>query len=337
MDSRELVKATLDFTHPPRVARSFQLDGRESDFLWVDQTAGTRATQWQKVSETRWERFDEWGNLWARIDATSKGEVVRGALDSLCDIDTLDIPDFSKPSDYDSVRRARKEHPDKWLIGGLPGFTFNIARKFRRLDQYLVDILLEPGAISRLHDRIDLALCDMIGNYAAAGVDAVMFPEDWGTQTQIFMDPQLWHAEYYPRFERLCALAHDSGVKVFMHSCGKIEAIVPSLIKAGIDVLQFDQPLLHGLDTLASYQARSPITFWCPVDIQHVLPAGSETDIRAAVRDMLDRLWGGRGGFIAGFYNDMASIGVQPQWQQWACEEFVRYGLGEMRAAVARG
>jgi hypothetical protein len=167
----------------------------------------------------------------------------------------------------------------------------------------------------------------MIRNYAAAGVDAVMFPEDWGTQTQTLVSPDLWCEEFFPRFVKLCGLAHDLGIKVFMHSCGQIEAIVPGLMEAGIDLLQFDQPDLHGIDILAGHQERGKITFWCPVDIQKTLQQRDEQVIRAKVREMLDKLWRGRGGFIAGFYGDNVSIGLDPKWQEIACDEFTKVGL----------
>jgi hypothetical protein len=112
-----------------------------------------------------------------------------------------------------------------------------------------------------------------------------------------------------------------------MHSCGNIGAIVPGLIEAGIDVLQFDQPDLHGIDALAAHQRRGRITFWCPVDIQSSLQRRDEALIRAKVREMLDKLWQGRGGFIAGYYADNASIGLEPQWQEFACDEFLRAGV----------
>ena len=47
-----------------------------------------------------------------------------------------------------------------------------------------------------------------------------------------------------------------------------------------------------------------------------------EEIIRAKVREMLDKLWRGRGGFIAGYYGDNASIGLDPKWQGYACDEF---------------
>lgn len=323
MTSRELVVRTLKYDSPERVARSFA----DGDIATACYNVETPATEWADVGGGRWERIDEWGNLWARVDASSKGEVVRGVLDNLDGVDTHAFPDFSRAESYTAVRDARAAQPDKYLLGLLPGFAFNIARKLRRIDLYFADLLVEPERIARLNDRIDGLIMDMIRNYAAAGADGVFFPEDWGTQTALFIDPKLWHAEFAPRFEKLCHFAHDLGITVWMHSCGQIEAIVPGLIRAGINVLQFDQPELHGIDTLAAHQDRSPITFWCPVDIQHTLPTRDETLIRTRARELIEKLWRGRGGFIAGYYEDNASLGLDPVWQEYACEEFLKRGV----------
>ena len=163
--------------------------------------------------------------------------------------------------------------------------------------------------------------------FSEAGADSVMFPEDWGTQRQTLIRPELWYDEFFPRFRRLCGIAHELGIKVFMHSCGQIGAIVPGLMQAGIDVLQFDQPDLHGIDTLAGHQQRGSITFWCPVDIQHTLQQRDEGIIRVKAREMLDKLWKGRGGFIAGCYDDNVAIGLDSKWQDYACHEFLMSGI----------
>ena len=331
MDSREIVRRTLDFDRPERVAVSFG----DTDLAWTGCSAATPATKWRDVGGGRWERTDEWGNTWARIDATSKGEVARAALegdDGLARVERIALPDFSDPAGYEGAKRKRREAPDRWLLAGLPGFAFNIARKLRRLDQYLVDLYTAPEAIHALHDRLDAIFETMIRNFADSGVDGVMFCEDWGTQDRLMIDPALWREEFGPRYERLCGVAHECGVRVFMHSCGLIERIVPDLVRAGVDCLQFDQPDLHGLDALAGHQEGARITFWCPVDIQKTLQSGNEELVRARAREMLDKLWRGRGGFIARFYEDMASIGVDPALQAAASDEFLRHGVASRYA-----
>ena len=327
MTPREIVHKTLEFAGPERVARSFGESG--GDLLAVACAAKTRATPWREVGGGRWERIDEWGNTLARLDATSKGEVVKGVLDDLSRLDRCGFPDYSDPKDYACVAEAKARSPRKWILGRMPGFTFNIARQLRRFDQYLVDLMLEPDLVRELHDRVDAMLEEMILNYARAGADGIFFLEDWGTQTGVMISPELWRREFYPRSKRLCGLAREGGMKVFMHSCGKIGAIVPGLIEAGVDVFQFDQPDLHGIDNLAAYQESAKATFWCPVDIQETLQRRSERAIRAKAREMVEKLWRGRGGFIAGCYEDDASIGLDPKWQRIACDEFVARGVRE--------
>ena len=332
MSSIEIVRSTLLFESPERVARSCGL----SDFVFSRYVLSDRATPWCEVGHGRWEHIDEWGNTRARLDATSKGEVVRGVLDEIKDMNRYELPDYSASGSYEPIRQARLENPDKWLIGELPGFAFGIARKLRRLDNYLLDLRLEPEQIHALHDRIDDMLVKMIHSYADAQVDSLMFWEDWGTQDQLMISPDEWRKEFKPRFEKLCSTAHDVGIRIFMHSCGQIQAIIPELIQSGVDVLQFDQPDLHGIDALAAHQERDRITFWCPLDIQKTLQLRDEVVIRAKAREMLDKLWKGRGGFIAGYYTDEVSIGLDPRWQEYASDEFIRFGVQSRYAEALR-
>lgn len=67
MTSREIVQRTLEYKNPTRVAHSF----KETDFCELECLVKTYATDWKKISSNRWERKDEWGNLWARIDPTN--------------------------------------------------------------------------------------------------------------------------------------------------------------------------------------------------------------------------------------------------------------------------
>lgn len=327
MNSREIVYRTLEFEQPERVARSFP----PSDLAWGEPRVPNPAGEWRRTSDREWRRTDEWGNVWGRVDETSKGEVVKGAVEDLSDVETVPLPDFANPDYYVEARDVFAAQPDKWHVGFIHGFTFSAARKLRRMDQYLMDLLLERDKIEVLHDRVDEQIKAQIGQMKEAGADSVMIAEDWGTQRQTLIDPKLWREVFKPRFVDLCAHVHALGLKMFMHSCGKITAIIPDLIEVGVDLFQFDQPRLHGIDVLGGFQDHG-VTFWCPVDIQKTLQTRDETTIRAEVNEMLAKLWRGRGGLIAGFYSDEASIGLEPKWQQIACDEFLRRGKRELLA-----
>lgn len=324
MNSREIVWRTLEFTGPERVAASFP-EPHWNDFCHVNYEIPDFSRDWKGVGGGRQEYVDEWGNTWARVDTSSKGEVSRGVLEDWADLDALQLPDLANPAYFDEVRRICQDPAnERFRVGGLPGFPFNIARKMRKLDQFLMDILLEPEKVGTLLRRIEDLLADTMTCYAAAGVDGVMFPEDWGTQRTLMIRPEVWRRVFKPGFERLCGVAHDHGIKVLMHSCGKITSIIPDLAEAGIDLLQFDQPTLHGIDVLASFHGK--MTFWCPVDIQKTLQTQDEAAIEAEARAMVREIGGPDGGFIAGYYGDNVSIGLDPYWQDVACRAFMRYG-----------
>ncbi|MBZ0300813.1 MAG: hypothetical protein K8J31_13770, partial [Anaerolineae bacterium] len=257
--------------------------------------------------------------------------VIRGGLQTLDEVETFPLPDFSSPAYYHNAEEQFAQHPDKWPLAVIEGLTFNIARNLRKLDQYFMDLLSEPEKISILHDRIDAQIRVQMEQIQAIGAAGFIFGEDWGTQERMFIRPSLWRREFKPRFAALCDYAHELGLIVFMHSCGKITEIIPDLIEVGVDLLQFDQPKIHGYETLAGFQKNHKISFWCPVDIQAVLPTGNEALIRQHARAMLDQMWQGRGGFIAGYYEDMPSIGVNPAWQHIAGDEFLKSGQN-MRA-----
>ncbi len=323
MNSRERVLRTLEFREPDRLAASFPAP-HWNDFASASYQLQGYQPVWRSVGGDRQEYVDEWGNTWARVDKTSKGEVARGVLETWDGLDRLTLPDLGNPANYGPVRRMVAANADRFCIGHLPGFPFNIARKMRRLDQFLMDLLLEPALVSELLGRIEDLLASAIVAYAACGVDAVMFPEDWGTQTGLMIRPTTWRALFAPGFQRLCSVAHSHGVKVLMHSCGKITDIIPDLIEAGIDALQFDQPRLHGIEVLARFHGQ--IAFWCPVDIQKTLQSHDAAAIEEEARELIAHLGGPQGGLIGGYYGDNASIGLDPHWQEIACQAFMRYG-----------
>jgi uroporphyrinogen decarboxylase len=325
MDSREIVQRTLDYENPERVARFFT----PSDFVMSPSQSPLADKKWKKVNDREWRKTDEWGNVWGRVDDTSKGEVIKGALETLDDVEKVTLPDFTDPACYAVAEETFTNNPDLWHIGSIHGLTFSIARKVRKMEQYFIDLMLDRDRLKILHDRIDEQIRHQILGMKDAGANSIMFFEDWGTQEQLLINPELWRDEFKPRFKAQCEFAHQQGLKMFMHSCGKITAIIPDLIECGIDLLQFDQPTLHGIDTLGEMQELGMVTFWCSVDIQRTLQTCDEAAIRKEASEMIETLWKGRGGFVAGYYEDNASLGLDPKWQRIAIDEFVKKGTIE--------
>ena len=61
--------------------------------------------------------------------------------------------------------------------------------------------------------------------------------DDLGYNKGTFMNPKLYEELIFPWHKKAIELAHRYGAFVNMHSHGNINAVVPLLVDAGLDVL----------------------------------------------------------------------------------------------------
>ena len=324
MTSRDIIRAVLDFDRPPRIGMQLTepyprdiLDGARTSPGHEEplEPQGNELRRWR----------DEWGVTWASLTDFDKGEVVAGAIRDWSDLDGYEPPDLGRNEDYAQAAQSFAEDSGRFRIGYIPGFVFNVARKLRKLDEYLCDIVLERPHVERLHAIVRAELLKAIDCWAEAGADGIMFPEDWGTQDRLMIRPAMWREIFMPEFKTLAGRAHDHGMYVVMHSCGKMTDVIEDLIACGVNCLQFDQPRLHGVEVL-SRQFGGRMTFWCPVDIQKTLQTRDPELIRQEAELLVRSLGSKGGGFIAGYYRANDAIGLTPNIQEVACKAFVEYG-----------
>jgi uroporphyrinogen decarboxylase len=87
------------------------------------------------------------------------------------------------------------------------------------------------------------------------------------------------------------------GKSVFIHSCGKVDEILPDLIECGLDCLNPFQPEAMDIFHVARCFAAQ-LTFFGGISVQQSLPLGTPAQVREEVHRLLDDL-GARGGYIA--------------------------------------
>jgi len=321
MTPREIIIQNIECRCEERIGMNFDRD-RRNDFAGVGINHGFQPKVW--VENGVEFGTDEWGNLWHRMVGMSQGgEVFKPVLESWEQLDNLKLPDLDNPAYYQGARDLVASGTDKFKLGWLPGFPFAICRYMRKMEIYFMDLIEYRDQIDVLHDRVTSLLERVIDRYGEAGMDGVMFCEDLGIQDRTLMSPEMWRDIFRPLYERLTSRAHRHGMKVIQHSCGYNWLLVDDLCEAGIDCLQFDQPAVYDQPALAAKLRRHKVGLYSPCDIQKVLPTGDRALIERETRRLTETF---RGGFIAKNYPDLPGIGVKPEWDQWAYEEFLRRG-----------
>lgn len=339
MTSREIVRRTVAHTGAPRHAWNFS-DPRYNDISGAPLVrhmpeppdpcdAWGRHEELIALTGFGGEvRRDRYGNIYGRFNGRTKGECIRGCIvdwekdfESYCM--RMPVPD---PAHRETLLKLNLPAADKYILCGF-GSIFSALRDARLIANALADTLLEPEYVTAFLDRVADYLCDVLKIAAGTGIDAVMLGDDWGTQEHTFISPGSFASLFAPAYKRVCDTAHNAGMSVFMHSCGKIYEFIPLLIDAGVDVFQFDQPDVYPSERLAS-EFGNRVCFHCPVDIQRVMPTGDLGFITRRAREMCDIFRAScSGGIIFKDYPSWHDIGVDEAWATAARDAVVANSL----------
>ena len=76
----------------------------------------------------------------------------------------------------------------------------------------------------------------------AIDMDMLWYGDDWGTQVDLFLPPEVWREIVRPQTERIYRAAKERNILVNQHSCGKIESIIPDMVAMGADMWNPCQP-----------------------------------------------------------------------------------------------
>jgi uroporphyrinogen decarboxylase len=257
-------------------------------------------------------------------EGCAAGEVIEPAIKEWSDLDNYQPPVFDFEKAKENYHRAVTEFSERFCLGGVGGWVFAASRYLRKMEIYLMDLAMYPEEVKRLHKIVSDVFRTNIMAAGEAGLDAIVFAEDMGTQTGILMSVDMWKEYFGDLYKELFGLAHDYGMKVLMHSCGKNDQIIEPLLQAGVNCFQFDQPDVYDYEWLKGVLDKYAATLWSPIDIQKVVPTGNKELIRAAADRMYDTF---NGALIYKNYGDLPGIGVKEEWNRWGYERIIELCL----------
>jgi uroporphyrinogen decarboxylase len=311
--SRSIVKKTLQFQYPERLAYDFP-EKYGTDFYW----SGLKPSPDDRPRSG----VDEWGAVWENIGSMNLGQVKDFPLKDWDDLDHLSIPDIHDPKRWTRLERIREQAQDLFLLGD--GISiYERVHFIRGLENTWMDILNAPGELGNLIDILVEMNLAAIQRYASLGFDGLIFPDDWGLQNRLMISPTNWRKIWKPRYARIFKAAHTAGLHTFLHSCGYIVDILDDLIEIGLEAIHMDQQENMGLELLGK-RFGGRLTFFAPVDIQRTMANGSLDEIRQYCRSMVHWLGRPEGGFIPRWYGDPIGAGHRQEAIDAMCEEFLK-------------
>jgi uroporphyrinogen decarboxylase len=219
------------------------------------------------------------------------------------DIARYALPDPRAPGRFDAARRdIDRFGAEYFVIGDVELSLFELAWHLSGIEKYLMALISGDAWVGALNDQVQgwtLGLCRQL---VSAGVDALWFGEDLGSQTSTLISPDMWRELFKPRykaiFDELRGLKKD--LVIIMHSDGAVAPLLDDFIELGVDVYNPVQPNVPGSDPRELKEKYgSRISFFGGIDQQELLPRGDLPRIREEIETRVRTLGAGGGYLLA--------------------------------------
>jgi uroporphyrinogen decarboxylase len=245
---------------------------------------------------------DEFGVHWDRTIDRDIGTVCNRVI-TRDNLDSHPFPDPADPVRFAHFPPALAARGDRFTVATI-GFTlFERAWTLVGMEEVLMAMAVDKGFAHALFDRILDFDLEVTRRALACDIDGMRFGDDWGHQAGLIMGPALWREFIRPRMARLYGLVKQAGRRVFIHSCGRVDELLPDLIEIGVDVFNPFQPEVMDVAAMKRrYGTR--ITFFGGISTQKTLPYATPAQVREEVRRLLDVV-GHDGGCIAAPAHDI--------------------------------
>jgi uroporphyrinogen decarboxylase len=236
----------------------------------------------------------------------------------IADLETFRWPD---PDwfDYESLAGQCERYRNYAVVLGRMGVEaqtiFIQLWFFRGLEQILVDFAENPELVKAMIGRIMAFRLEHVRRMliAARGrADILQIADDYGSQGGLMMSPGMWREFFAPPLKALADLAHEFGMKVFLHCDGSSRAIMQDLIDLGVDILNPIQPQCAGMDPRELKEVFGKrLCFHGAVDTQSTLPFGTRNQVIAEVKERIEVMGKGGGYILAPVHTVEADVPLE--------------------------
>lgn len=215
----------------------------------------------------------------------------------------LRLPDPTEPWRLEQIRLAVAEAhqgrgDDIALVAGMRS-AFSVLYISMGILDMTVALYEDPDLILEMSEK----LCEFWTRSsvlaAESGIDAVFIANDMGMNEQTLISPEALRSFFLPQLAKQVLATKEAGVKVILHSCGNVRAILDDLVAGGIDCLNNMQSAA-GMDICEikeSYGDR--LTLMGNVDATRIMTSDNPDVIEQAVIETIRTASPGGGHILA--------------------------------------
>lgn len=329
MNGYEIIYRNVKFKDPERIGLRYTSLGEGDVYRIYPQKPRALRENDEKVDMAKkWkinDGVDEWGVVW------EKGLSVGAPIEDIEeDLEGYTFPDAESEGRFDGIDEvlSRPEAQGKWIQFNSPYCLFERLHQVLGFENTLMALYTDKEAVCEILDKLleyQIKMVRQAAEFGKGRIHCFDTTDDWGTQENLMISPELWREVFKPRYKILIDEIHKNNMTLRFHTDGNVSQIMDDIVELGFDIINIHQPTLFDIKEFGQKYAGK-ICFEVSVDIQKTLPTGDKNKIEQEVKDLIKYWATPHGGLIGCEYRYLDEIGVKKEDMVYGYECFKKYG-----------
>jgi len=224
-------------------------------------------------------------------------------VETAADVAAYNFPDpLAKGRYRDAEILVNKYKHDYFIIGDIEVTIFSLAHQLVGFEKLLLDMAMGAEYIGPLFKACAEFSAEVGSELIKRGVDAIWFGDDFGSQTDLLMSPQMFKDLLKPYYANTIETFKNVNPDVIpiLHCDGAVSKLLGDISEVGFEVFNPVQPGVpgHGPRDLKD-RFGDKFVFWGAIDQQDLLPNGTDDELEADIKEKIEILGENRGYMIS--------------------------------------
>jgi len=217
--------------------------------------------------------------------------------------------DELKALDFSRLERAAEFLPEGMKVIGVSGKIFTLTWMLLGFNKFAMGLIRSPKFVSAVFEKVaEIQYSALDRVLAMPHVGAVWVVDDVAYNSGPIISVKHLEQFVFPWYQEMARRCHEAGRLFFLHTDGKLDALLPCFFKMGLDVVQPIDPTCNDIREIKK-KADGKLTIVGNVS-NEMLQEATPDEIRAYTRMLLREVAPG-GGFMLGSGNSV------PDWAKF--------------------
>ena len=231
--------------------------------------------------------------------------------------------------DFSRLEKVAPLLPEGMKTIGVSGKIFTLTWMLMGFNHFAMSLIRDPKLVSAVFEqvaKIQYSALDKVLQMPHVG--AVWVVDDMAYNSGPIISVKHLEQHVFPWYKEMARRCHETGRLFFLHSDGKLDALLPSLINMGLDVIHPIDPTCNDIVEIKK-MVEGRLTLVGNVS-NELLRTGTPDEVREYTRMLIKKVAPG-GGFMLGSGNSV------PDWAQFANYQAMRTTVLEEAAYPIKG